>query len=135
MNTDETGRYAAMYKPFHLIGLELNISLLSAVINNKPTGSNQGFVSDVVATAKRDLKAGEVLDGEGGYTVYGVLMTSEESLKIGGLPIGLSDGVRLNVPVLAGQQLCWSHVDMDETSVALELRREMEKICTPVKAA
>ena len=135
MNTDETGRYAAMYKPFHLIGLELNISVLSAAINNKPTGSNQGFVSDVVATAKRDLKAGEILDGEGGYTLYGKIMPSEQSLEIGGLPIGLSDGVRLNVPVLAGQQLCWSHVDMDETSVALGLRREMEKICTPVKAA
>ena len=135
MNTDETGRYAAMYKPFHLIGLELNISVLSAAINNKPTGSNRGFVSDVVATAKRDLKAGEVLDGEGGYTVYGTLMTSEQSLKIGGLPIGLSDGVSLNVPVLAGEQLCWSHVDMDETNVALELRREMEKFCAPVKAA
>ena len=89
----------------------------------------------MVATAKRDLKAGEVLDGEGGYTVYGTLMPSEQSLKIGGLPIGLSDGVRLNVPVLAGHQLCWSHVDMDETSLVLGLRREMEKICTPVKAA
>ena len=69
MNTDETGHYSAMYKPFHLIGLELNIPILSAALLNKPTGSTQSFTADVVATAKSDLKAGQMLDGEGGHTV------------------------------------------------------------------
>ena len=71
MNTDETGRYSAMYKPFHLIGLELNISILSAALLGKATGSTKTFTGDVVATAKRQLKAGEILDGEGGYTAWG----------------------------------------------------------------
>ena len=73
MNTDASGRYSAMFKPFHLIGLELNISILSAALLNKPTGSTLDFSGDVVATAKRPLKAGEILDGEGGYTVWGKL--------------------------------------------------------------
>ena len=66
--------YSAMYKPFHLIGLELNASILSAALLGRPTGATRGFEGDVAATAKRDLAAGERLDGEGGYTVYGRLL-------------------------------------------------------------
>ncbi len=83
--TDVTGRYAAMYKPFHLIGLELNMSILSAALRGEPTGSTTGFRGDVVAMAKRDLVAGETLDGEGGYTVWGQLMPAADSLTLGGL--------------------------------------------------
>ncbi len=74
LKTDASGRYAAMYKPYHLIGLELNISILSAALRNEPTGQPHGFRGDVAAVAKRDLRAGEMLDGEGGYTVWGKLM-------------------------------------------------------------
>ena len=63
-----------MYKPYHLIGLELGISVLSAALRGEPTGQARGFRGDVVAVAKRDLRAGEMLDGEGGYTVWGKLM-------------------------------------------------------------
>ncbi len=55
-----------MYKPFHLIGLELSISVLSAALRGEPTGSTREWCGDVAAVAKRDLKAGETLDGEGG---------------------------------------------------------------------
>ncbi|MEL6197266.1 MAG: Gfo/Idh/MocA family oxidoreductase, partial [Pseudomonadota bacterium] len=103
MNTDATGRYSAMYKPFHLIGLELNISILSAALLGKATGATLAFEGDVVATAKRDLKAGEVLDGEGGYTVWGKLYPAQRSLELGGLPIGLAHGVRLSNDIAAGQ--------------------------------
>ena len=74
LKTDAIGRYAAMYKPYHLIGLELNISILSAALRNEPTGQPHDFRGDVAAVAKRDLRAGEMLDGEGGYTVWGKLM-------------------------------------------------------------
>jgi predicted homoserine dehydrogenase-like protein len=67
--TDTSGRYTAMYKPYHLIGLELGISVLSAALRREPTGVATGFRADAAATAKRDLAAGETLDGEGGYTV------------------------------------------------------------------
>jgi predicted homoserine dehydrogenase-like protein len=81
--TDPSGRYAAMYKPYHLIGLELGISVASAALRGEATGSATGFRGDAVATAKRDLKAGELLDGEGGHTVYGKLMPAAASLAAG----------------------------------------------------
>ena len=127
MNTDATGRYSAMYKPFHLIGLELNVSILSAALLGKPTGSTLSFEGDVVATAKRDLSAGETLDGEGGFTVYGKLLPAKKSLALGGLPIGLAHGVRLAASVATGQPLTWSDVEIDATYDAVKIRREMEQ--------
>ena len=73
--TDSTGRVSALYRPFHLIGLELNVSILSAALRGEATGAPTGFRGDVVSTAKRDLRAGEMLDGEGGACVWGKLMT------------------------------------------------------------
>ncbi|MEK9671408.1 MAG: Gfo/Idh/MocA family oxidoreductase [Rhodospirillaceae bacterium] len=126
MNTDATGRYSAMYKPFHLIGLELNISILSAALLNKPTGATLGFRGDVVATAKRPLKAGEKLDGEGGFTVWGKLLPAEKSLQIGGLPIGLAHNVVLKSDIAEGQPVRWQDVDADETLEAVKIRLDME---------
>ena len=126
MNTDASGRYSAMYKPFHLIGLELNVSILSAALLNKPTGSTQEFKGDVVATAKRDLKAGETLDGEGGFTVWGKLLPAEKSLQIGGLPIGLAHNVVLKTDVQENQVIRWQDITADETLEAVKTRLEME---------
>src|SRR5204863_6054141 len=67
LKTDASGWYAAMYKPYHLIGLELGISVLSAALRGEPTGQATGWRGDAVAVAKRDLSAGDMLDGEGGY--------------------------------------------------------------------
>ena len=75
--TDASGRVSALYRPFHLIGLELNISILSAALRGEATGAPTGFRGDVVATAKRDLRAGEVLDGEGGACVWGKLLPAQ----------------------------------------------------------
>ena len=126
MNTDATGRFSAMYKPFHLIGLELNVSILSAALLGKPTGATLSFEGDVVATAKRDLAAGEMLDGEGGYTVWGKLLPAKTSLALGGLPIGLAHGVRLKTNVATGQPITWNDVEIDATNDAFNYRREME---------
>ena len=122
MNTDSTGQYSAMYKPFHLIGLELNISILSAALLGQPTGSTRAFTGDVVATAKRDLKAGEMLDGEGGFTVWGKLYPAARSAAMNALPIGLAHHVRLTANVSAGSPICWHHVEIDQTSAAVRLR-------------
>lgn len=124
--TDPSGRYSAMYKPYHLIGLELGISVASAGLRNEPTGAATGFRGDVVATAKRDLKAGEMLDGEGGYTVWGKLMPAADSLRLGGLPIGLAHQVKLVKPVKGGAPVRWSDVAVDEASQAVKIRRAME---------
>lgn len=127
MNTDDTGQYSAMYKPFHLIGLELNMSIFSAALLSTPTGSTQAFNADVVATAKRDLVSGEMLDGEGGYTVWGKLYPAEQSLAIAGLPIGLAHHVKLRNDIKANQPICWHDVEIDECNTAVEIRRSMEK--------
>lgn len=135
MNTDETGRYSAMYKPFHLIGLELNISILSAALLRKPTGSTQGFRGDVVATAKRNLTAGETLDGEGGHTVWGKLYPARTSLQMGGLPIGLAHHVTLKSNIGEGQPVRWADVDIDQTLDAVKVRLEMENRSRKLAAA
>ena len=126
--TDDSGRYAAMYKPWHLIGLELNISVLSAVLRGEPTGMTTGFRGDVVATAKRALKAGETLDGEGGFCVWGRLYSAADSLKMGALPIGLAHDLKLTRDVAEGEALSWSDVAVDSDNEALRARRDMERI-------
>ena len=126
MNTDASGRYSAMYKPFHLIGLELNVSILSAGLLGRPTGASRDFVGDAVATAKRNLAAGETLDGEGGFTVYGKLLPARTSLEHGALPIGLAHGVTLRRAIGAGEIVGWNDVECDPTLEAVRVRREME---------
>lgn len=125
--TDATGEFSAMYKPYHLIGLELGVSVASVGLRGEPTGCAQAWHGDVVATAKRDLKAGETLDGEGGFTVYGRLMPAADSLAVGGLPLGLAHGVTLKRRVAAGAPVRWADVTIDMRSQAVRFRREMEK--------
>ena len=124
--TDASGRYAAMYKPFHLIGLELGISVLSAALRGEATGATKDFCGDVAATAKRDLKAGEVLDGEGGQCVWGKLMPAQDSLAQGALPIGLAQGVALTRDIAAGSILRQEDVVLDDGQEVVRLRQEME---------
>jgi predicted homoserine dehydrogenase-like protein len=124
--TDPSGNYSAMYKPYHLMGMELGISVASAALRREPTGSPAGWHGDVVATAKRELAAGTMLDGEGGYTVYGRLMPAKDSVEGGYLPLGLAHNVKLKTNVRATQALRWSDVEYDTDSPVVQLRREME---------
>jgi predicted homoserine dehydrogenase-like protein len=126
LKTDASGRYAAMYKPYHLIGLELNISILSAALRNEPTGQPYDFRGDVVSVAKRDLRAGEMLDGEGGYTVWGKLMPAAASLAAGALPIGLAHRVKLKNDIAHGAVVRWSDVEIDADNETIKTRRAME---------
>jgi predicted homoserine dehydrogenase-like protein len=125
--TDSTGHYAAMYKPYHLIGLELSISVLNAALRREPTGSCRGWRGDAVAVAKRALKAGETLDGEGGYTVYAKLIPAAKSLERGALPIGLAHHVKLTRDVAAGEILTAGDVMLDANQEPVRIRREMER--------
>src|SRR5262252_6579968 len=126
LKTDASGWYAAMYKPFHLIGLELGISVLSAALRGEPTGQSRAFCGDVVAVAKRSLRAGETLDGEGGYTVWGKLVPAGRSLAEGALAIGLAHKVPLLRDVAAGEVVHWADVAVPETD-AVRARRAMEQ--------
>ena len=129
--TDDTGRYTAMYKPYHLIGLELGISVASVGLRREATGAARAWHGDVVATAKRDLSAGETLDGEGGFTVYGKLMPAADSLALAGLPLGLAHHVKLLRPVASGQPVQWTDVAFDAANPAVRFRREMDAAFRP----
>lgn len=125
--TDSSGEYAAMYKPSHLIGLELGISVASVALRGEATGAATGWRGDCVATAKRALRAGEVLDGEGGYTVWGKLMSAQDSAARRALPIGLAHKVKLKRDIAEGKTVSWDDVDYDAASQAVKIRREMER--------
>ncbi|MGH8737437.1 MAG: NAD(P)H-dependent oxidoreductase [Burkholderiales bacterium] len=136
VRTDPSGRYACMYKRWHLIGLEVGISVASVGLRGEPTGCATGWRADAVATAKRDLRPGELLDGEGGYTVVGRLMSAADSLAQGCLPLGLAHGWKLLRPVAAGKAVKWNDVAVDASASAVKFRREMEALFrTPVRNA
>lgn len=130
---DPTGQYAALYRPYHYVGLELNISIANAVLRGIATGAPVGFFADVVATAKRDLHAGEFLDGEGGFTVWGKLVSAARSTSTHALPVALAHHVELVHDVPKGHIVNWDDVKMDESlTTALELRRETEAMFVTV---
>jgi predicted homoserine dehydrogenase-like protein len=136
-HTDPSGRYFTLYKRWHLIGLEVGYSVASVMLRHEPTGVAQGWQADVVATAKRDLAVGELLDGEGGHTVWGKLLPAARSLALGGeggLPLGLAHGPRVVRPVKKGQSLTWADVALDTGTRAYALRREMESRFAPAPA-
>ena len=124
--TDESGRYGSLYRPYHMIGLELPVSIASAVLRGEATGSPTGFRGDVVSTAKKDLRAGDTLDGEGGYAVFGKLAPAHLSLEHNALPLGLAHGAKLIRDVPKDSTVSWDDVVVDETLQAVRVRRELE---------
>lgn len=126
VKTDSTGRIGSLYRPYHMIGLELGVSIASAVLRGEATGAPTGFRGDVVTTAKRDLRAGETLDGEGGFTVYGKLRPASFSLEHEALPLGLAHSAKLVRDVPKDRSVSWSDVDVDASLSAVKVRRELE---------
>jgi predicted homoserine dehydrogenase-like protein len=126
VHTDSTGRYGSLYRPYHMIGLELGVSIASAVLRGEATGSPTGFRGDVVTTAKKELRAGDTLDGEGGYTVFGKLAPAELSLSRNALPLGLAHGAKLIRDVPKDRTVSWDDVELDESQFAVKIRRQLE---------
>ena len=122
---DPSGEYTTIYRPIHMIGLELGISVASAALRGEPTGCPASFKADVIATAKRDLRAGEMLDGEGGACVWGKLMPASMSIAGDYLPIGLAQNVEMARPVTAGASLTMADVTLDPSDLIMALRRTM----------
>jgi predicted homoserine dehydrogenase-like protein len=125
LTVDPSGRVASLYRPVHMIGLELGISVASAALRGEPTGCPRGFRADVIATAKRDLEIGEVLDGEGGGMVWGRLVPAKTSIAEGGLPIGLAHGVKTTRRITTGTRLGVGDVALDPDDEAFRLRQSM----------
>ena len=125
--TDKTGEYTSMYRPNHLPGLETTITIATMAIYGESTGEPCVFNGDVVATAKKDLVAGDMLDGEGGYAVYGKTQPARSSLAINALPLGLANNIKLIKPIKAGAPVTWDDVVVNEDSAAIKMRKEMER--------
>lgn len=124
--TDSTGRFASMYKPFHLIGMELSISVLSAGLRGEATGTAKAMNGTVGAVAKRDLSAGDMLDGEGGYTVWGKAVPAAVAGDV--LPVGFAHGVKVTRDIKAGQLLSFQDVAMAGDPVVTLYRSLMPAI-------
>ncbi len=128
VQTDPSGRYSVIYRRWHLIGLEVGISVASVALRGEATGAATCFNADVAATAKRDLAVGDMLDGEGGYTVYGTLQPAQKSVESGLLPLGLASQLEVVKPVKKGSFVRWSDVKIDDSLSAYKIRREMENL-------
>jgi predicted homoserine dehydrogenase-like protein len=131
---DDSGEYGAVYRPFHLIGLELGISVASAVLRREATGSADRFIADVASVAKKDLRPGEILDGEGGYTVFGRLVRADESVLNRYLPLGMSRGGKMIRPVAKDTLLTYDDVELDESTLVFTLRKRMEEEARKARA-
>ncbi len=129
---DASGEYGAAFRPYHLIGLELGISVARAALHGQETGSANCFAADVASAAKKDLKKGDVLDGEGGYTVYGRLVRAEDSIAGGYLPVGLSRGARLLQPVRKDSILTYQDVELDKSQLSYQIRKTLEDDFQPL---
>jgi predicted homoserine dehydrogenase-like protein len=124
VQTSPDGRYGALYRPSHLVGLELSVSVLEAGLRQRPTGSPATFRADVAAVAKRDLAPGDVLDGEGGYSAYGALVPAQRSAQDRLLPIGLTAGGLVTDAISAGEPISLAQVELACDGELLELREE-----------
>jgi predicted homoserine dehydrogenase-like protein len=127
--TDPSGRYAALWRPYHFIGLELGVSVASAALRREPTGCGDAWRGDVVAVAKRALRAGEILDGEGGACVWGKCIPAARSLALDALPIGLAHGIRLTRDVAQGAILTTADAPPDPAAEAARIRAAMVAGC------
>ena len=123
--TDSSGWYGSMWRPFHMIGLETNTSVLSAVLRHEATGCSRQWHGDAVATAKTDLQAGEFLDGEGGYTVWANALPAKTAHAIDALPIGLAHKVKLKHSIARDQPVTLRDVELEDVDDILGYRREM----------
>lgn len=126
MVTDETGEYTCLYRPNHMIGLEMNISVAAVGTRREPTGSPKMFNADVVSVAKCDIPAGTILDGEGGYFVYGNLMPAKLSVAKGCLPLGFSGHKKLLRDIKAGEVITYDAIEYDSNCLTMQIRRELE---------
>ncbi len=126
--TDSSGWYASMWRPFHMIGLETNTSIMSAVLRNEPTGASSFWKAEAVATAKRDLSVGEMLDGEGGFCVWAKAIPTKLSDKIGALPIGLAHNVKLKNSLRKDEIIKISDVDLVEVDDIIAFRTKMKPL-------
>ena len=133
LQTDASGWYAAMWRPFHLIGLETSVSVLSAVLRREPTGSSTRYRADAVATSKGDFAAGEALDGEGGYKVWAKAVPARRAVAENALPIGLAHNVTLTRAIKRDQVVTLDDVALTSDRDIIEMRQDQQRLLEGVE--
>ena len=122
MVTDSSGSYSAIWRPYHYIGLELAQSIYSIVLDNKATGHTKNFNAEIASVAKKDLKAGQKLDGEGGYCARGRLISSKRSKQERILPMGYTDNAVLKKDIKKDDFIRLEDVELDLPKQIIEAR-------------
>ncbi|MCD4670439.1 MAG: NAD(P)-dependent oxidoreductase [Actinomycetia bacterium] len=118
-----------LYRPYHLTSIEAPLSVARAYFLGEPTiVPMAGLISEVVTYGKKDLKAGELLDGIGAYATYGMIEHYEIAREENLLPMGLSEGCRLKNNIQKGQPITYNDVELVEGSMILQLRRQQDGI-------
>ena len=123
MVTDESGDYSAIWRPYHYIGLELAQSIYSIALDNRATGYTKNYNAEVASVAKKDLKKGDKLDGEGGFCSRGKLVTSQTSKKENLLPLGLTDHALVNKDIAKDQVITIKDVDLNLPEDVIQARK------------
>jgi predicted homoserine dehydrogenase-like protein len=122
MVTDSSGNYSAIWRPYHYIGLELAQSIYSIALDNRATGFTKNYNADVASYAKKDLKIGDKLDGEGGFCARGKLITSQKSKDEKILPLGLTDNAILKKNINKDQVIRLEDVELNLPKEVIEAR-------------
>ena len=119
-----------LYRPYHLCNLETPLTVAKIVIDGEPTIIPlDGPVSECIAVAKRDLKAGETIDGIGGYTTYGSIATAEETYAKGYVVYALvNKNTRMKCDVKKGTLLTLDMVELDTSTQLYQVRKEQDKM-------
>ena len=132
MHTDPTGKYTALWRPYHLIGLEVGISIANVVLRGEPTGAPvAGPIGETVCATRKPMRAGEIIDGEGGYAAYGLLTTAQRAQSERLVPMGLAGGLQLRHDVGKDHPISEADVEFDESSLVWKLRREQNALFAP----
>jgi predicted homoserine dehydrogenase-like protein len=127
--TDPSGRYAAQWRPYHFIGLEIGVSIASVVLEGEATGAPSfGPLAEVVCATRQAMRAGEMIDGEGGYAVYGTAVSVERAGRERLVPMGLAYGLELIHDVGADHLIGEADVTGDKSSFTWKLRLEQEQL-------
>lgn len=126
--TDKSGWYGSMWRPFHLIGLETSVSVLSAVLRGEATGSSTRYRADAVATSKGSFQAGEFFDGEGGYKVWAKAIPATQSVQKNALPIGLAHHVKLKRAIEKDQVVSFDDVEIVEDLDIVQMREDQKAL-------
>jgi predicted homoserine dehydrogenase-like protein len=124
VHTGGGGKNFLLWRPYHLVTIPAPISILKAVFDGEPTGAAlHEPTAEAITVAKRDLEAGDVLDGSGGYTINVMCEKAAIARAENLLPMGLSNGATLKQSVPQGTAITYDMVELDEGSFVCKLRR------------